>query len=57
MDILKSKQIFVSGGLGFIGLNFIKFLIDKNFKGNIIIYDNNSIDNTHSLNYMKVKKY
>ena len=29
MDILKSKQIFVTGGLGFIGLNFIKFLIDK----------------------------
>ena len=56
MDILKSKQIFVTGGLGFIGLNFIKFLIDKIFKCKIIIYDNNSINNTHSLSYMRSKK-
>lgn len=49
MDIFKSKKIFITGGLGFIGFNIIEFLIKKNYLGEIIIYDNNSISNNRAL--------
>ena len=49
MDIIKSKQIFISGGLGFIGYNLIQYLIRKKYNGKIIVYDNNSISNNRAL--------
>jgi len=53
MNILKSKQIFISGGLGFIGSNLIKYIKSNNYKGKIIVYDNNSINNRIALDYIK----
>ena len=53
MNILSSKQIFITGGLGFIGINFIKHLKRSNFKGLIKIYDNNSINNSISIDLIK----
>ena len=49
MDIFKSKKIFITGGLGFIGFNIIEYLIKKNYLGEITIYDNNSISNNRAL--------
>jgi len=46
MDILNTKKLFITGGLGFIGSNLIDYLMKNNYKGEITIFDNNSIDNT-----------
>tara|TARA_B100000902_G_scaffold63658_1_gene70406 strand:- start:991 stop:1968 length:978 start_codon:yes stop_codon:yes gene_type:complete len=54
MDIIKSKQIFISGGLGFIGYNLIQYLIRKKYNGKIIVYDNNSISNNRALKSLSI---
>lgn len=54
MDIFKSKKIFITGGLGFIGFNIIEFLIKKNYLGEIIVYDNNSISNNRVLKSLSI---
>lgn len=54
MDIIKSKQIFISGGLGFIGYNLIQYLIRKKYSGKIIVYDNNSISNNRALKSLSI---
>lgn len=53
MNILNCKKLFITGGLGFIGSNLIYYLIKNNFKGEITIFDNNSIDNTPALNQLR----
>lgn len=46
MNILDCKKIFITGGLGFIGGNLIKYLTSIGYNNEIVIYDNNSINNT-----------
>ncbi len=46
MNLLESKKIFITGGLGFIGGNLIKHLTKLGYKNKIVVYDNNSINNT-----------
>ena len=53
MNILSFKKIFITGGLGFIGYNIIKFFIKSKYKGEIVVFDNNSINNNNSLSYIK----
>ena len=45
MNLFLAKRIFITGGLGFIGSNLIYYLISKKYSGEIVVYDNNSIDN------------
>jgi UDP-glucose 4-epimerase len=45
MDILQQKKIGITGGLGFIGFNLVKHLMNNGFTGQIVIVDNNSINN------------
>ena len=54
--ILNSKKILITGGLGFIGSNFVRFLISQKYDGNIILFDNNSIDNQISINEFRTYK-
>ena len=49
--IFTKKKIMITGGLGFIGSNITKHLLNNNFKGDIILFDNNSINNQDSINY------
>lgn len=51
MELIEAKKIFITGGLGFIGYNLVKFLTNQNHKCEIIIFDNNSINNTPAISY------
>lgn len=53
MYIFSAKKIFITGGLGFIGSNLICYLKKNKYNGEIIIFDNNSIDNVSALNKLK----
>lgn len=58
MRILNDKTFIVTGGAGFIGSNFVRYLIKNCPKAKIIIVDNLSFaSNIHNLNNIPKNKY
>lgn len=52
MDVVSEtgrKRIFISGGLGFIGVNFVNYVQKKSLDWDVVVYDNQSIGQLEDL--------